>query len=449
MEITSDFYHDLRGAIRRLEKGEHIAGGELAALVSSIAGYEMEEGGPYASSGGVADVGFNLFIAYFLALCGASLPRLDAFLDAGLCGSCSAFATADEMREVALRWQSLRRKKEGDVKRYSPEEERMMDMIMDAAEKRFEKIPSELGKLSREGILKTIRGNRDKQMPLMPYYMRQALGAKAVSIDDKSVAEMGLANIFFWTAFISYDDFWDEDEAADPRMLPSANLFARSYVKFFDSILPPASGFRSFFHELMDGLDGANTWETVCCRAEVRGSKFIIPERLPEYGDYENKFLPSAGHILGPVAMLVKLGYAIDSDEVGNLVSYFRNYLIAMQINDDAHDWEEDMRRGHLSTVVVMLLRDLGRKNGEIDLDADSVELKKIFWFKTIAGAAETAILHAERSRRALRSLTMLEDPAPLERFIDITENVARKTLAQQEDSMDFLTAYKQRSGIG
>jgi hypothetical protein len=166
---------------------------------------------------------------------------------------------------------------------------------------------------------------------------------------------------------------------------------------------------------------------------------------LPDYEEYENKFLPSSGHILGPVSMLVKLGYAIDSPEVKNLIAYFRNYLIAMQINDDAHDWEEDMRRGHLSTVVVMLLEDLNWPEGEIDLDSDLLELKKTFWFKTIAKAAKAAISYAERSRRALAMLPVLENPAPLEKFIVINENVARKALEQQKKSMDFVNTYNAR----
>lgn len=457
-----NFLENIRKAISHLEEGRQLSGGELASFVSAITALEIEEGGPYVAmdeadiidnvvvSGGSPadlDIELNLLIAYFLSLCEISLPKLDAFLDERISEIKPISFSVEELDHFATRWQATRGKvkeDDGDVS-YASDEQQIIDMIVDAAEKRFGKLSSEIKEFAMREIQKTISGNLDKQMSLMAYYTKKALGAKAASISDDLVAQMGLANIFFWTAFIIYDDFWDEDEAADPRILPVANLYARSYVDFFDNVLPQSSGFGDFFHKLMDGLDGANTWETVHCRTKVNGAKFTVPRCLPDYGDYEMKYLPACGHILGPVAILVKLGYDIDSPEVKNLISYFRNYLIAMQINDDAHDWEEDMRRGHLSTVVVMLLEDFGRKGGEvIDLDSpDLLELKKTFWFKTIARAEQTVLAYTQKSRQALESLTELENMAPLERMINLNENAAKKALKEQKDSMEFLAVYK------
>lgn len=322
------------------------------------------------------------------------------------------------------------------------QEKEMMDRIMEAAGKRFADLPNEVRDLAGREIRKTISGNRDNQMSLMAYYMKKSLGKKADAILDSVVAEMGLANVFFWTAFIIYDDFWDEDEAADTSVLPVANLYARSYVDFFSRLLPPDTGFNGFFHGLMDKSDAANTWENIHCRTKVEGSKFFIPEKLPDYGDYDLKYRPASGQVLGPVAMLVLLGYRLDSSEVENLVAYFKNYLIAMQINDDAHDWEEDMRRGHLSTVVTLLLQDLDWPEKVIDLETDLEELKKVFWFKTIKRAAQAAVSYTEKSRHALNAMESLEDTAPLEKIITAAESVARKALKEQADTESFLRTY-------
>jgi hypothetical protein len=279
-------------------------------------------------------------------------------------------------------------------------------------------------------------------MSLMAYYMKKALGEKADGISDGSVAEMGLANIFFWTAFIIYDDFWDEDEAADTSVLPIANFYARNYVDFFTSVLPQETGFREFFHRLMDELDAANVWENIHCHTKVEGTKFFIPERLPDYGNYDCKYQPAAGQVLGPVAMLVRLGYGLESPEVRNLIAYFKNYLIAMQLNDDAHDWEEDMKRGRLSTVVTLLLEDLRWPEDTIDLEEDLEELKKVFWFKTISRAAGKAVSHTEKSRQALEAIKILQDIAPLGKITDAAEYVAKKALKEQADTISFLRTY-------
>jgi len=329
--------------------------------------------------------------------------------------------------------------KEGVGTFFNDNERYMIDKIMELASQRFSQFPEEFKKCATDTIKRIIDGNADKQMSLMPYYTKLALGKNADKVSDNDVTKMGLANIFFWTAFIIYDDFWDEDELADPHILPAANLYARSFVDYFDFLLPEDTGFRTFFHKLMDNLDAANTWENIYCRAKVEGSKFIIPEKLPDYKNYELKYQPASGHILGPVAMLVSLGYSLNSPEVKNFILYFKNYLIAMQINDDAHDWEEDLRRGHISTVVDLLLRDLNWQKKEIDLEKDLDELKKVFWFKTLSKAEELAVYYTKKSRQALLCIDIFEDLSPLEKFIDITENIAKKALKEQEDSVKFL----------
>lgn len=307
------------------------------------------------------------------------------------------------------------RKEVTEESKYTTEEKQMMTLILKAAKARFSSLFGDMPKLAQQEINKTIEGNSDKQMSLTPLYMRKAIGAKGKEFSDNLIAQMGLANIFYWTAFIIYDDFWDEDEAANPQVLPTANLYARHYSNFFTSLLPDSSGFTEFFHELMDKLDAANTWETKYCRTKVDGNKFSVPETLPKYGNYERKYQPASGHVLGPVAMLVQLGYKLNSQEVSNLIEYFKHYLIGMQINDDAHDWEEDMQRGHLSTVVVLLLKEWIKKypkKKEIDLIKDKEELQKLFWFETIEKACNTAISHTKKSRNALHQIKILKATA-------------------------------------
>ena len=280
-------------------------------------------------------------------------------------------------------------------------------------------------------------------MSLMAYFTKKALGRKGEIFSDDFIAELGLNNIFFWNAFIIYDDFWDEEGV--PKTLPTANLFAREFTKYFNAIFPEDSGFSKFFDDLMDKLDMANTWETLHCRAEVRGTVIIIPELLPDYGDYELAYAPASAHILGSMLMLNRIGYSLDSQEVKNLINYFRNCLIAMQINDDACDWEEDLARGHLSTVVVMLVEDYrsiypGKK--EIDMLVELEDLKKIYWFKTVKRMGETAIAHTTKSRNSLLAMESVENIDFLERLINETEMVAQKALIEQGKSIDFLNNF-------
>lgn len=444
---------NLVDAIHRLEEGENLSGGKLARLVKEIADLEREEGGPY-SLGAVpdkADFELNLLIAYFLLLCEVELPKLDDFLRDKLVHPTSVIIPAEEFAVLVEKWRARKRGGLADASGgeqgivYDESEQRIIDLIMKKFDERCAGFSAETRERARDAIKKTIRGNQDKQMSLMSFYTKQALGKNGEKISDDTVAEMGLANIFFWTAFIIYDDFWDEDEDADPKLLPIANIFARHYTDYFLHVLPDNPGFRHFFHTYMDDLDAANAWETEFCRLKVAGGKIVIPDMLPDYGDYEGKFQPAVGHIFGPVAEMATLGYSLESQEIQNFIAYFRNYLIAMQLNDDAHDWEEDLRRGHISTVVDLLLRDVkasGWGSRTIDLEADLPELQKLFWFTTMPKYTKLVFAHTNKARAALENISAFKDREPLMQCVNRNENIARKAEREQKDSARFLREY-------
>ncbi len=409
---------------------EKFTGTDLAKILKILTDHEVSPGGPYFNENKEIDLTTNIAIAYFLSLNDVSLPNLDNLIK-------NAAQLSDLDKYLLSKFNQTSTVTNKDNR----DDDLMIDKILVAAQERFKNLDTDLKKTALEEISRTLKKNKDKQMSLMAYYFKLALGKNGQMISDDFVVQAGLANIFYWTAFIIYDDFWDEDEKALPHILPTANLYARHYTDFYSQ----DSEFRKFFHDLMDKLDAANTWETIYCRTKVIGSKFIIPDNLPEYGNYDLKFYPASGQILGPTAMLLKAGFNIESQEVSDLTDYFRNYLIAMQINDDAHDYIEDMERGHLSTVVVMLLKDWKIKypeQKEIDLVSDLKKLQELFWFKTIKTACELAVSYTDKSRIALNKLHFLENPAPLEHFINIAEKVAQKALDEQQKSIDFLKEF-------
>ena len=429
--------------------GESVEGNVLADILQILARLEVKEGGPYAMSvGGDTDIGLNLAIACFLKAHDVELPNLDAYLKRVLRQK-SLESQVVEQQTLHMLIGEYHAKDtavlaEEEASEMSVTESRTLNTMRTQAQERFKTLAPELVENATKAMEQTIRGNPDRQMSLMAHYMREALGSKGTQFSDQYVAALGLANTFFWTAFIIYDDFWDEDEAADPRLLPTANLFARHYTDYFSTLLPE-TGFRSFFHILMDQLDAANTWEMHYCRMHCEGRVRNIPEQLPAYDDFHIKFYPAAGHVAGPVALFVELGFALESQEVEQLVRYFKHYLIAMQLNDDAHDWKEDLERGHISTAVYLLLERWQQHfpdKARIDLDADMPQLEHLFWFEVLVPLCESVLMHSAQSRTALESISILETKEPLERFITRNERVAQTALKEQSQSKDFLDAF-------
>lgn len=450
MVSTRDFALLLVEHARAVESGRSLSARDVAEAVKDITSLERTAGGPYGHEGTLPDFGLNIAIARFLVRQGVRLAPLESFIDQ----SRSRGLTRSRILDDAVITESLLAYDQGLVS--SPPGQASIDMTEEEAgymkllrariKTRFKKFDQASRDKAVAVIERTIAGNPDKQMSLMSFYVRQALGRRGSTFKPQDIAALGVANIFFWTAFIIYDDFWDEDEAADPELLPIANLLARDYVDYFGHLLPAKTDFRVFFHTMMDRLDAANTWEMRTCRASVAEGVFEVPDTLPDYGDFDIKFYPACGHVLGPVAMLVRLGYAVDSMEVRSLVNYFRHYLVAMQLNDDAHDWKEDLARGHISTTVSLLLQEWikahpGRR--AIHLRDDMPELEQLFWFKVLEPICGQVLLRTARARRALRRLTFLENIVSLERLVAMHEHSAQEALAHVDQGHELIRVFK------
>lgn len=342
---------------------------------------------------------------------------------------------------AALAWEYYSPRLAKMVEKKNEEVDEMILKILESATTKFSTLSADMQEIAAGEIARTMAKNNDHQMALMPFYVKKALGEKGEIFSDDFIAAAGLANIFFWNAFIIYDDFWDEE--GEPCYLPTANYYARYFFDFYFRIFAGNQELRQYFHELMDKLDQANTWETKHCRATIGDEKLIIPTELPDYGDYELAYAPASAHILGAVMMLCRLGYDLESAEMKNLENYFRHYLIAMQINDDALDWEEDLERGHLSTVVVMFIRRYQEKYpGTIFLDLrleNRDVLKQFYWYEVIEPMCQAVLEQTQKAQEALAEMSVFEDSGPLTRMIERSAAVAHKTLQDFADKNDFL----------
>ena len=446
MQTPTDLVRVLYDYRARLEEGGEISGAELAHILMLLTRHEREEGGPYVLTPGRSDVdtGLNILIARVLKLLDVELPKLESYLKNA--PRVSEILTSEELA-AEFAWREKANDPHTELpESLSDEEVRCMQAVRMAVEKRLTAVDESLAARVRFVLERTIAGNPDGQMSRMALYMRQALGDDGTNYSDAHIGELGCANACFWASFIVYDDFWDDDEAAEPSLLPAANLMAREYSRYFTELLPKESGFSDFFHALMDKVDAANTWETLTCRIRVVGDDVHLPNELPAYKDFGVKFYPAAGHIFGPLALLVQEGYAVDSLEAQSLINYFTHYLVAMQLNDDAHDWKEDLGRGHISTAVAILLLEWERRYPDrrtLNLESDMAELEQIFWFSVLDRVCDFVFERCRQATEALEALNFLKDPAPLKRFIERNEAVALQARRERVRSEEFLAAYE------
>jgi len=243
-----------------------------------------------------------------------------------------------------------------------------------------------------------------------------------------------------WGMFQIYDDFLDEE--GSPKLLSAANLCLRELTTIFNEILPKETGFAEFSKKILDTIDSANTWEVSHCRINSKKRAKLRISSIPDYGDLSQLAEKSLGHALGPIAILFSLGYKETSPEVKNLMNFFKQYIIARQLNDDAHDWEEDFTNGQVNAVGAMILQSVKSKKGK---NLTIEELQQVFWYDVAPVVCKKMLDLVAAARKSLLLTRIVKDTTILDQLLLSIEKSANVTLWERKETLQFLRTYGQK----
>lgn len=313
----------------------------------------------------------------------------------------------------------------------------------------FDRAGNELKIALNEIFAKIVRFDKDRQIGLVAYYFKKAIGDEAKNIPDATLTRLGVANFYIWMAYTIYDDFLDDE--GDAKFLSAANFCLRRYAVIFSDLSVDNRQFARYFDSVMDNLDSANAWEIAHCRAAVGDNRFYIPEEIPSYGDFGKLAERSLAHALGPIYLLHLVRHPGSQADVDNLYDFFKHYLIARQLDDDAHDWEDDLGRGHINSVVSLILSSAtaektaksGRFADMIDIKDDILNLRTEYWFKMIPDVSRLIQENIQKAKGSLKLLEFIEKPESLERILGDIENSAKKAIGEHAKVKDFLENFE------
>lgn len=339
-------------------------------------------------------------------------------------------------------------------------EEKYFDQVMHKVNKRFSNFPKDIQlyiQKQLKDIINVDQGVYTHKIILLPYLFYKSLNQKyQKKIKKDFLIKLSQANLYGWVAYSIYDDLYDSQvleadnsslkELEDVRKaLPIANICLRELVGIFNSILPQNQYFPAFFNQVMDQLDYENFWEVSTARLTIRKNVIAIPSRLPGLGrNYEKLYEKSLGHALGPLAILFNSGFTKSSPAVKNTLAFFQHYIIVRQLNDDAHDWEEDLANGLITSAVRMLLKDYQqkRKKNRIDLKKDLDSLRSLFWTTTIVKLCDDILIQCQEAQRSLRKIRFLSNKKAFGNMVERFEDSAHKALKERENILKFLNGY-------
>lgn len=303
--------------------------------------------------------------------------------------------------------------------------------VIEMARQRFLIGGEELREKANELLSRIVAIDEDGLISLAASTFRASLGERGREISDEVAVMLGAANLLGWMAYTAYDDVLDEEGGIE--YLPAANVCLRTSVALFERVLESCAENGWLVRSVFDLIDGANSWEIARAR-RTSGT-------LPEYGDCLVLAHRSLGHALGPIVILCLLGYDQSSLEGRAIRTFFEQYLIARQLNDDAHDWQEDLARGQVNAVAVLIAQDM-ECNPETFFTTSLEERRDVFWKTTVVRVCEKMEEHLTRAKQALEEVTLIENKALLLAYLVPIERSIEKTRRERQEVKDFLESY-------
>lgn len=294
-----------------------------------------------------------------------------------------------------------------------------------------------LGSQLRKWSERILQGERGREIPLLPHRFHTSLTSPVMT--DAELHMLGAANIYGWIAYTIYDDLLDEEGSG--THLPIANISLRSLGAIYARLVARIPDTGKLYTEVMDDIERANAWEV----SRTRIKPFTSLAVLPEYGDFSVLARRSFGHALGPLTILLAAGYGYGSPQFSALSGFFKHALIARQLDDDGHDWEQDLAAGRINAVAALTLRawrDSGRRLDQLQghqLDA----LIQFFWEWVIEEVATCMLDHIRFAEAHLSQLSFLKQDDALRALLVPSRTSAERALQGAREAKAFLTSYQ------
>lgn len=281
------------------------------------------------------------------------------------------------------------------------------------------------------------QSNNGKEILLGSSILNNSLRQKPENTEHD--LELGTANLFGWIAYTIYDDIIDEQ--TNTSLLPVANVAHRiSLAKFLN--VAPDDASKQYVRDAFDKIDVANAVELKNFRALVSANSIIIDD-FPDYSNLSVLAEKSIGHTLPLLLSLVDAGYSVDSKKFSLLEHALQNYLIAKQLNDDAHDWQDDLLSGNMTYVVTILLRDLCLPFGSYNKNS-LIEIAQIrFWYKTVLEICNIIESHISSGEKALKESGLFQPESEIYDLFNSLHKTLQTTRTEQKTTIAFLEGFK------
>ncbi len=261
------------------------------------------------------------------------------------------------------------------------------------------------------------------EIQLLSYKFYQSLFDKK-SVPHELPLQLAIANTLGWIGYSIYDRILDRENCI--VQLPLANVCIEAMTDIFHSVLSIEE--YTIFKRIISGINEATLWEHTNCTI----ISDVLQETPPDYNDLIVLAKKSLGHALGPILICCKLG---ELKQAQLVEEFFIHYLIAKQLNDDAHDWVEDLSNGFINSVSTRIINYCKTYNIE--------QLQEYFWNYHIDEVVTTIFHNITLARNILKKVTAIADVTYLDSLLTPLEQSSLQAKEERNKTKQFLHEFQ------
>lgn len=311
--------------------------------------------------------------------------------------------------------------------------------IATAARDELRHLDPSLRSQSQKILQRIYKADKEREITLLPHLFNRSLKHPLRQNAPELLTRLGLANMYVWAAYTAYDDLMDGE--SDASLLPAANMALRRTLRHLWLALPENRHFQQLVTEVFDIMDSANSQEITYYRLKITDGQIHLGN-MPKRPDRMGLAGRSLAHALTPIAILAAAGINASGSRAVQIRRSIEHYLAARQMNDDLHDWEQDIRTGIASSAAVSILRELDLQPGKYELTSLIKAMRHQFWQHTLTAACDQIRRHAVLARRAATASQLLKQENIITDLASKIERSAERTLSKHRQARQFLNSY-------
>lgn len=387
---------------------DELDAGELASLIHFLIDHELKPGGPYKFTNDIDQASINNHI-YELFL------QKGKLLDSSMSQNKRIIPTHD-LDHMSLATKTIYEKITHDLLPFTE------NLRHNTVNEIIQKVKKADGTGEISDLTNVFLGSIKAKQP------------GVARLTDTEERNLGMANALTWVTYSLIDHILDEDYEKD--IIPVISFLQRKISHHYSL----SNVNQKLFDSLFSQVDQANI-EELRYRLQLsvdkdKDSIIIINNNFENIESLMST--KSIAHTLGPQTIALKMNSSAGND----ISEAMKLYCSARQLNDDLHDWIDDLESGQITYVISEIFKSINLKPGSYPYKTVLENMKQAYWDNILSILCKKITKDVGSAKKLLENNFLKNNSEFVTKFLSPISNSATDALNKHEFEKQFLLNY-------